>query len=243
MTPPADNASASNFGPGNGCATGGSTTSESGLRPERVAMIQPNIKIDRRALLEECRQNFGPAPRAFKWQDKQSLQAAPPAWCRTDALMMIYRQRPRLLREGRIVWGHLVQANNLLFNPGPQDCPASIIYGLSPDWDSDLDGLETIAHKIFALKGTMPDDPALQEFARGITDEMRRDFRVQVPAQLLDDAQQGRDLCLTTIMVMRQNLPFGFLTSSAFPLLVLPEHTDATLILPARFWPQTLRDL
>jgi hypothetical protein len=41
-------------------------------------------------------------------------------------------------------------------------------------------------------------------------------------------------------VVSRNHLPGGRLLDNLFPLLVAPERTEATMILPGRFWPLKL---
>ena len=89
-----------------------------------------------------------------------------------------------------------------------------------------------VARRIFSLKNTQPEDPDEARFARMVSYELGRDFRVTVPEKL----SGGLDLTYTTIMVHRRHLPEGRLAVPYFPLLIHPE-SRAAMILPARFWP------
>ncbi|MFE5595167.1 hypothetical protein [Streptomyces sp. NPDC056549] len=44
-------------------------------------------------------------------------------------------------------------------------------------------------------------------------------------------------LYCTDIIVARRHLPGRALSESVFPLLITPEHTEMTMMLPSRFWP------
>lgn len=191
-------------------------------------------------VIDQCRKRFGPSPRSFPlWSRLRYLRTPPPAWLRkrrSDGLWELYRQRSLLLTRGTIVWAHLVQANEVLFSPGKIDAPAMVIYSPDPYFDAHLDELAEMASRLFALKDTKPEDAELARFARFITDEMDRNLHVPIPSQI----SENRTVIATGIMVHRKHLPFGVLTESFFPLLALPEVTPATMILPERYWPDSL---
>jgi hypothetical protein len=160
------------------------------------------------------------------------LRARPPLWCRLDALMVVYRDREKLLREGAVVLAVLVQANERLFGRGVYDAPANVIYTTDQDAEQPVVRMLGVAQKIFSLKNMKPEDADEARFARMVSDEWGRDFRVTVPEGL----SGGLDLTFTTIMVHRKHLPGGRLVAPYFPLLIHPE-SRAAMILPARYWP------
>jgi hypothetical protein len=165
------------------------------------------------------------------------LRVRPPGWCRTsqDDLMIVYRDQQKLMHEGAVALAVLVQANNLLFQKGTANSPASIIYTTDGETDNPVLRLLEIAQKIYALKGTKPEDPDERKFARIVSYEYGRDFRVSVP----DSLSHGLDVTYTTIMVHRKHLPFGYLSCGYFPILIHQE-SRAAMILPARYWPEEL---
>jgi hypothetical protein len=165
------------------------------------------------------------------------LHIHPPKWCRTsqDDLMIIYRDQDKLLREGMIALCVLIQANALLFEKGAGSAPANVLYTTDLEIVDPLKPLYEIAYKIGSLKNTKPDDPDELKFARMISYEYGRDFRVSVP----DSLSEGLDVTYTTIMVHRKHLPFGYITNFYFPLLIHQE-SRAAMILPARYWPDEL---
>jgi hypothetical protein len=191
-------------------------------------------------LLEGCRRSFGPAPRSFSMGDRRHLSPLPPFWLLIrpkDRIWTLYKERSRLVSSGQVVWSAFVQANSLLFEPGSEDCPAAAVYSLDPRFDNEPGGLGRIAHALFALKGSVPSDPALQELVHDITDEMERTYNLRVPDSLTD----GREVFLTCIMVHRRHLPEGYLKQGLVPLVVNPAVTGATMILPSRYWGPELR--
>jgi hypothetical protein len=160
------------------------------------------------------------------------LRVRPPRWCRDDDLLTVFQDRGKLLREGNIVPAVLVQANAALFERGHEDAPANVIYTTDSDAEQPVARMLEVARKIFSLKGTRPEDVDEARFARMVSYELGRDFRVTVP----DALSGGLDLTYTTIMVHRRHLPEGRLAVPYFPLVIHPE-SRAALILPARYWP------
>lgn len=179
---------------------------------------------------------MGESPRSLGLLNYLRIKAWAPRWVHYDKMKIIYRYQRRLLKRGHIVWAHIVQANSLLFKPGSEDCPANVVYGTSAELDNRLDLLADIAHGLFSLKKTHPDDRELRRFADSITDELERSMRMAVPKSLTE----GLNVFMTSIMVPRKHLPNGYLSQSFFPLLILPRVTEATMIVPCEFWSEEL---
>lgn len=189
-------------------------------------------------VINSARDSLGPAPRSLGFFEWLGLKAWAPQWLwfSNDRLAEVYANQRDLLEKGRVVWGHIVQANSLLFEPGSEDCPAAALYSPSRALDDEVGLLGEIAHGLYELKETVPDDPELQIFARTLTSEVETLMKVKVPPKLTE----GHDVYYTCIMVPRKHLPNGFLTQRFFPLLIAPALTQATMILPARYWPPDL---
>jgi hypothetical protein len=175
-----------------------------------------------------------PRPGPF---ERLYLRVRPPRWCRTDELRSVFEDRGKLLREGDIVPAVLVQSDALLFERGAGDAPANVIYTTDGDAEQAVARMLEVARKIFSLKDTRPEDADEARFARMVSYELGRDFRVTVPEKL----SGGLDLTYTTIVVHRRHLPEGRLAVPYFPLLIHPE-SRAAMILPARYWPDDFLD-
>jgi hypothetical protein len=195
-------------------------------------------------ILKQCREAFGPPPRRFSlWQWHTYLKAKKPPWLPQypdDRLHELYRDQRKLFTTGRVVWANIVQANQLLFAPGPDDSPAEAVYSFDPGLESDaaIHILKDLGHRLFALKGTTPPGPRLAEFARAITDERERTPRREIPP----DLTRGLRVYHTTVMGVRKHLPGGYLAESFFPLVASPDLMW-TMILPSRYWPKELLEL
>jgi hypothetical protein len=146
------------------------------------------------------------------------LHIRPPKWCRklSDPLMIVYRDQDKLTREGTVALGVLV-------------------YMTEWEVDDPVQRLAAVALKIYSLKDSKPDDEEGQKFARMVSYEYGRDFRVSVPPSLSGEL----DATYTTIMIHRKHLPYGYLSGGYFPLLIHQE-SRAAMILPARYWPDEI---
>lgn len=164
-----------------------------------------------------------------------AVAGARPAWMRaTDALSEAVDKQAMLLAEGKIVWGSVVQANNLLFKPGDSDHPAMLVYSREPELDARPAELRAIAQRIFKLKGATPRDPVERAIADKVTNEMDRTMGWRVPVELT-----ARHVLSAAVMVWRKHLPDGVLTGATVPLLV-HDATKAVMIVPAQFWPEAI---
>jgi hypothetical protein len=168
--------------------------------------------------------------------DLAALCPSPPPFLRAaDPLNEIYRQLEKLLLDGEVVWGALVQANNLLFKAGPHDHPALTVYAADRSFDYRPSDLQAMARRLFRLKNTTTADRAERRLADAITDEMERGMGWMVPKSLTG----GHEILSTTFMVFRSHLPGRRLQSSLFPLLIHAD-TQAVLIVPSTYWPPGL---
>ncbi len=191
-------------------------------------------------LLQECIRRFGSPPRRLRLRDRWSyLQVPRPWWALVDPqepLHLLFRHVWQLYQEGEIVWGSIIQANALLFSPGPHNCPGELLYSLEDSAGVDPQYLEEVADRLGELKGTKPDNPALFEIAHYLTDERIRVFGLPVPELL----SPGIGCKISTTFFVRKHLPGGVLVGRILPVLVLPRQPHVALPLPERYWPPEL---
>lgn len=165
-------------------------------------------------------------------QDLSYLQIIPPSWMQEEQYSAYLKQihlLAHLYKEGRIVMAHIVQANRMLFSDdNPNSCPAEIVYDVKGE--SSIDELAEIAHKLFQLKHTTPDDPELRKYAEHLTNENTQLFN-NVPKVLTD-----KDLVTTTMFIWRPHLPNGVLSLGYFPILISDNCQGIATVLPTRFW-------
>jgi hypothetical protein len=197
-------------------------------------------------LLQQCRENLGSPPRNLRAEEQQTFRLQPSLFMRFillisfDKLRTVLRDQHLLRDHGRVVWGFLVQANQVLFDPtNRQTLPANVIYSPDTWFDDQAPLLMEVAQGLFSLKGTAPNDPELEKFANAITDELARTMRLRLPRSITE----GREAYFTTCFIQPSHLPGGCLAAGFFPLLICPEKTEAVMILPERYWPEELRAL
>jgi hypothetical protein len=190
--------------------------------------------------IEECRRRLGPAPRRFSIVDWAYLTIDPPPFvrCRPDGYAIVYRDQREVRARGNVVWGALVQANFMLFEPGPHDVPALVLYTLDPSFDDRPDELQSAANRLFELKGKQGLAPEAQRVGDIIAAESTPKLRAPVPSSLVG----ARDAFLASIVVHRKHLPLGYLSGRWLPLLVCAEASDAAIVVPSRYWPDALLD-
>lgn len=97
-------------------------------------------------------------------QELAYLQIIPPSWMQGleySAYLEQLNHLSYLYKNGRIVMAHIVQANRMLFSDdNTHSCPAEIVYDINGQ--TSIDELSQIAHQLFSLKHTTPDDPELK---------------------------------------------------------------------------------
>ncbi|VTT97577.1 Uncharacterized protein OS=Planctomyces brasiliensis (strain ATCC 49424 / DSM 5305 / JCM 21570 / NBRC 103401 / IFAM 1448) GN=Plabr_4597 PE=4 SV=1 [Gemmataceae bacterium] len=193
--------------------------------------------------IRASRARFGPPPRVLSTADAEAcrltllpeLEAAFRA--SDDPMLRILADRQRLLDRGEVVWGRLVQANQILFDPSNHiTAPANVVYRLDPHFDGRAEALGRIPHGLFAQKGTVPASRELREFVRVITDERERIMRRELPRSYCG----GRSVYFTTCFIQPGHLPGNRIARPDFPLLVNAHETEAVMVLPSRFWPPDL---
>ena len=210
----------------------------------RAPAAPPADSGDPATTLRECRDTFGSPPRYFDQSDIDGyLRVGQPEWLAALGRLVDARYyhdwlawQGELRRTGRVVWGCIVQANTLLFEPGEENNPAVFLYSLDPAIDAAPERLRAIARSLYGVKG-LETDPELQRFADALADERAPIGRLAVPAAVCGGV---REVFYTVALVVRNHLPDGVLQSRPFPLLVLPEQTTATMILPSRYWSKRL---
>ncbi|RYG64323.1 hypothetical protein EON80_19435 [bacterium] len=186
-------------------------------------------------MIQTCRDNFGPASRTFPLSQRRYLLPRLPRWCAQSQLAPLQQQRINLLRQGQVVASALIQANWTLYRPMPEDAPALVVWSEEPNLANDDKELRCLAKRINDLRydGTGGD---LAELGELVNNEHEFPLQYAVPPSLAENTY------MTTILVFRRHMPSGFISSRLLPLLVLPEVTSQSLILPGKYWPQELID-
>lgn len=208
----------------------------------RGIMIRQHLPIGTRMqdIIEQCHRRFRAPPRRLPLLDRFSYLRIPqPEWLRedpSDALKILFDNLGTTYKHGRIVWGHLIQANNLMFEDGEVSCPGELLYSLDDNERADPQVMSGIARQLYALKGTSPSNAELLSIADYLADEMIRVYGLRVPPTISPDYRCR----ISTTYFYRQHLPGGRLMASMMPILVNPREPYVALPLPGRYWPESL---
>ena len=159
-------------------------------------------------------------------------------WYPNDELSTLFGNIDNLRRDGRVVWGYIIQANSLLFTAGSDDLPAEVVYALDVSNPIAPDKLSAVAQALGSLKHTRPADPDLASIADYLTNELTRVFGRPVPSNL----SPGHKCQISTIYVIRNHLPKPqqCLQQPLLPIIVHPNPPHVALVLPSRYWPHEL---
>jgi len=162
-----------------------------------------------------------------------------PAYHLRDSVRAELRPHYQLLLEkGFVVWGATAQVNGGMFSPGQDDLPGITVYSDDSHFDDHPEDLIDIAKALFALKGTDPSDQELQPVAAGITNEYDNTPRRLLPDKLTD----GRSVYMAYTIFHRHRIPGGVVAARILPLVIAPQLTEVSMILPSSYWPGSLRD-
>jgi len=171
-----------------------------------------------------------PTPRKFPFLDRFSyLKIEQPEWSKRNNMNLFFQNYHRSLSRGKLVLAAIVQANNQLFQPGPNDCPAVLVLDLNGEMQPDQ--LTRLAHRIFDLRqeGTATTERE-QQLADYLNAESLHGFGMPVPDTM------GPESCrITAVFIARKHLPGGHLQSKIFPVCVDPENGVA-VVLPVKYW-------
>lgn len=137
----------------------------------------------------------------------------------------------RLVEEGAVVWGAIVQANMLMFEPGSTNLPGNVIYSASKRMDAHPYKYLEWAGELFSLKGKNIKDPQLRKFACDLADERGRGGRLDIPPALTGQVQ----CYMNDIQFERKHLPDGYLSTAFYPLLIHRE-LPYVMVLPVWYW-------
>ena len=193
-------------------------------------------------MIAQCAENFGKTPRRFSlWDRLTYLRVVRPEWLYqspNDELETLFLNLAKLKRDGRVVWGHFIQANSELFAPGKDDQPGDIVYSLDDAATVSVDELGEVAAALAALKHTKPEVPGLALIANHLTDEYTRVFGKRVPSAI----SPKLPCRMSTIYVVRKHLPNPkpHLRAPLLPIIVNPTEPHVALVLPSRYWPEPL---
>jgi hypothetical protein len=189
------------------------------------------------SILDICRRNIGPAPRRFSpWTYWTYLRTATPPWATGDRLGEFFHNQSRVLKDGGIVLGHIVQANSQLYRAGKFYCPGEVVYCVDPSVVVAPSHLAAVATHLFALKGQPAETKEEQYISYYLAHERTRVFGLPVPSTV----SANIPCAISTVYFNRKHLAGGKLSSTLMPLLITRDVPRYAMVLPAKYWPTEL---
>lgn len=184
-------------------------------------------------LINECRERF--AGRHGGWW-RRLFPQRPQCDPRDDIKPALRPAYARLMREGRVVWSCVVQANYSIWQPGDNDSGYHGVYDVAGALDDRPWVLADVAGALGAMKDTHPADPELRAAAYRLTDELDHCPRHPVPAALTG----GIAVNLGAILLHRRRLPGRRLQGKLLPVVIAPGRSDFAMVPPLGAWPAEL---
>ena len=173
------------------------------------------------------------------WDRLYYLRLKRPSWIKRhkeEKLRVLYDNLENLLCNGVVIWGHIIQVNEELFESGWEDLPGEVVYSLDDRNTAKPQALSEIAEDVYRLKGEDPTDPELKPIAHYLTDEYIRVFGLEVPT-VISSTLRCR---ISTTMFIRKHLPNRSVNFTKLPLIVHPEEPYVVLPLPYKYWSDSL---
>lgn len=167
----------------------------------------------------EIRDRFSREKKLFKNKNRNRMKI--PQWIiedKEEPLKVIYKDSKKLIADGDIVLGHIIEAAPELLLEGEIDLPVTIIYSLDSQF-SRGEELEELASKV----------KESEIFTNSLE---KRIFNEKLPSSLVGD----REVYMTTLILCRKHLPMRVLSRELLPVIVMPDETNASIVVPKYYW-------
>jgi len=134
------------------------------------------------------------------------------------------------IEKGKIYYGCLIQTNTKLLIQKKSlsdhnEYPACILYSEDPYFEDNPLDLIPIAKKLFADKPN---------------NILKNEHHYFYHLKLTDDITEGKNICMTTLMIDRTLLPMNVLRSQIFPIIAAPEHSTSVFTVDDKYWTKNL---
>lgn len=176
-------------------------------------------------------------------EQREYLQVLVPDSLVNDELFSQAQALNDLYQQGQVVWGVMIQADNVLCEPDSR-----VVDGLGYDTNSDfatldivydptgqtsIEQLQDYANKLINLAVAdiqkLPADQIV--IAMHLQDKKSRLFGYAFPKSLANTLCQ-----VSSLWVWRPHLPNGMISSPVLPIMVKADNGGRVAVFPARFW-------
>jgi hypothetical protein len=174
-------------------------------------------------LLNRMRKRLGPPPRSPGLVLRYLHRLRRPKWLDANdpKTADLFADSGQLLTYGKLVWAHVVHADEKLFEPDSDDLPAALVYSMDAFYDDRVATLGRVASSLLNLA------PA------GETGTL---FNTRVPESIAP----GPHVYCTSAILHRKLFPEGYLAHNWFPVLAMPGFSPTVMTLSCSLWPALL---
>lgn len=134
-----------------------------------------------------------------------------------------------VLKSGKIYYGFLVEANNMLFTSPTHNTydvlPAVFVYSTDPYFEEHPYDLQPISQKLFDNREN-----------NILKNEKEYFHNIKVDESLTG----GREVYMTTVMVSRAHLPLGYISGNLLPLIADPLNCTSAFVVDVKYWTEDL---
>ena len=171
------------------------------------------------------RQKLGPAPREVTRSLETRHSMFRPVWLSSDyPLACAYPDWQFVVRNGQVVWAHIVHAEEAIYRQGREAHPVSVVYSPDPYFDDRVVSLGDVAQSL------------VQRRAVGLDEYTRSQFEV-LPRSIAGDLR----VQFARLVVHCDQLPLNRLVFQWFPIFVALEATPAVVMVSPKLWSRRYR--
>ena len=171
------------------------------------------------------RQKLGPVPREITRSLEKRYSLLRPIWLSADhPLARGYQDWQFVVRNGQVVWAHVVEAEEAMYRRGFEAHAVSVVYSQDPYYDDRVVSLGDVARLLEARRAFGLNENDLSQF-EVLPRSIAGDFTVQ----------------FARLVVHCDQLPLNRLVFKWFPIFVAPESTPAVLMISPKLWSRKYR--
>jgi len=169
-----------------------------------------------------------------------SLPPPPPWLTDDDGLNLIYDRHTDLVTHGEVALATIVMANTVLWEPGTDDAPASVVYTFDPTLLQHPHRLEQYGHAQYRHHKST-EDPPRDPWLRQIYEQLYSGLDRAMHQRLPPEETGGHPVYHSATVVFRAHLEDGKLGDGPLPVLVLRRGPPPwpCMIVPSSLWSAT----
>lgn len=195
--------------------------------------------------LPAIRERLGSPKRSLGIFKPSPLEFPEPQWLKNvsandDQTKLIFQSFKHLWKHGVVVWGYVIRANALLYSPGCDDSPGTMIFSATDADASALENLPRLAGRLGELRGCRLPSPDWTQKETEWWEDLNEDMSYQKGVRLPAGWQPGiHEYKGSSVVFHRLHLPGGYFQSRVLPILLDPVGNLVQTI-PSSYWPERL---